>query len=171
MISLSLSRPFERHLADHWLPVDVYVGGKEHAVMHLYYARFLCHFCKNQGLVAHRYSAHCFVCFCCVCTRVSVSLPPFFLAFREPFWKLLVQGLIKGQTFKLADSGQYLKREEIDFTGTHYLDLHGTCQYDTSVTDGRGLGRASLHMPLPDKTAADKTNKESEQHFFFKCIM
>uniref|UniRef100_A0A8C4GI39 leucine--tRNA ligase n=1 Tax=Dicentrarchus labrax TaxID=13489 RepID=A0A8C4GI39_DICLA len=83
-------RPFERHLADHWLPVDVYIGGKEHAVMHLYYARFLCHFCKDQGLVAH----------------------------REPFWKLLVQGLIKGQTFKLADSGQYLKREAIDFTGT-----------------------------------------------------
>ncbi|XP_070823316.1 leucine--tRNA ligase, mitochondrial [Chaetodon trifascialis] len=81
-------RPFERHLADHWLPVDVYIGGKEHAVMHLYYARFLCHFCRDQGLVAH----------------------------REPFWKLLVQGLIKGQTFKLADSGQYLKREEIDFT-------------------------------------------------------
>uniref|UniRef100_A0A671W748 leucine--tRNA ligase n=1 Tax=Sparus aurata TaxID=8175 RepID=A0A671W748_SPAAU len=81
-------RPFERHLADHWLPVDVYIGGKEHAVMHLYYARFLCHFCKDQGLVAH----------------------------REPFRKLLVQGLIKGQTFKLADSGQYLKREDIDFT-------------------------------------------------------
>ncbi|XP_041649043.1 probable leucine--tRNA ligase, mitochondrial [Cheilinus undulatus] len=81
-------RPFERHLADHWLPVDVYIGGKEHAVMHLYYARFLCHFCRDQGLVAQ----------------------------REPFRKLLVQGLIKGQTFKLADSGQYLKREEIDFT-------------------------------------------------------
>uniref|UniRef100_A0A8C9Y4V2 leucine--tRNA ligase n=1 Tax=Sander lucioperca TaxID=283035 RepID=A0A8C9Y4V2_SANLU len=81
-------RPFERRLADHWLPVDVYIGGKEHAVMHLYYARFLCHFCKDQGLVAH----------------------------REPFWKLLVQGLIKGQTFKQADSGQYLKREEIDFS-------------------------------------------------------
>uniref|UniRef100_A0A7N8WNZ1 leucine--tRNA ligase n=1 Tax=Mastacembelus armatus TaxID=205130 RepID=A0A7N8WNZ1_9TELE len=86
-------RPFERHLADHWLPVDVYIGGKEHAVMHLYYARFLCHFCRDQGLVAH----------------------------REPFWKLLVQGLIKGQTFKLANSGQYLKREEIDFTGIHDL--------------------------------------------------
>nr|XP_046255612.1 probable leucine--tRNA ligase, mitochondrial [Scatophagus argus] len=82
------NRPFERHLADHWLPVDVYIGGKEHAVMHLYYARFLSHFCKDQGLVAY----------------------------REPFQKLLVQGLIKGQTFKLAHSGQYLKREEIDFT-------------------------------------------------------
>uniref|UniRef100_A0A8C7FHA3 leucine--tRNA ligase n=1 Tax=Oncorhynchus kisutch TaxID=8019 RepID=A0A8C7FHA3_ONCKI len=82
-------RPFERSLADHWLPVDVYIGGKEHAVMHLYYARFLSHFCRDQGLVGH----------------------------REPFKKLLVQGLIKGQTFRAADSGQYLKRDDIDFTG------------------------------------------------------
>ncbi|XP_029308406.1 leucine--tRNA ligase, mitochondrial isoform X1 [Cottoperca gobio] len=89
-------RPFERHLADHWLPVDVYIGGKEHAVMHLYYARFLCHFCNDQGLVAH----------------------------REPFQKLLVQGLIKGQTFKQADSNRYLKREEIDFTDKEPV-VHG----------------------------------------------
>uniref|UniRef100_A0A6Q2XT91 leucine--tRNA ligase n=1 Tax=Esox lucius TaxID=8010 RepID=A0A6Q2XT91_ESOLU len=82
-------RPFKRSLVDHWLPVDVYIGGKEHAVMHLYYARFLSHFCRDQGLVEH----------------------------REPFKKLLVQGLIKGQTFRAADSGQYLKREDIDFTG------------------------------------------------------
>lgn len=40
-----------------------------------------------------------------------------FLLSREPFRKLLVQGLIKGQTFKLADGGQYLRREEVDFTG------------------------------------------------------
>ncbi|XP_077432792.1 leucine--tRNA ligase, mitochondrial [Vanacampus margaritifer] len=90
-------RPFERHLVDHWMPVDVYIGGKEHAVMHLYYARFLCHFCKDQGLVAH----------------------------REPFRKLLVQGLIKGQTFRRADSGQYLKREEIDFTEKEPVALGG----------------------------------------------
>ncbi|XP_056142307.1 probable leucine--tRNA ligase, mitochondrial [Lampris incognitus] len=81
-------RPFGRSQADHWLPVDVYIGGKEHAVMHLYYARFLCHFCRDQGLVAH----------------------------REPFRKLLVQGLIKSQTFKLAEGGQYVKREDVDFT-------------------------------------------------------
>ena len=53
---LFLFRPFQRQLADRWLPVDVYIGGKEHAVMHLYYARFLCHFCKDQGLVAHRWN-------------------------------------------------------------------------------------------------------------------
>ncbi|RXM27332.1 putative leucine--tRNA ligase, mitochondrial [Acipenser ruthenus] len=83
-------RPFDRVLADHWMPVDLYIGGKEHAVMHLYYARFFSHFCKDQNLVKH----------------------------REPFHKLLVQGLIKGQTFRLAESGQFLKREEIDFSGT-----------------------------------------------------
>lgn len=81
-------RPFDRSQADRWLPVDVYIGGKEHAVMHLYYARFLSHFCKDQGLVAH----------------------------REPFRKLLVQGLIKGQTFRQAETGQYLKKQDVDLT-------------------------------------------------------
>ncbi|XP_057195857.1 probable leucine--tRNA ligase, mitochondrial [Triplophysa rosa] len=82
-------RPFERSWADHWMPVDVYIGGKEHAVMHLYYARFLSHFCRDQGMVSH----------------------------REPFKKLLVQGLIKGQTFRVAETGQYLKKDDIDVTG------------------------------------------------------
>lgn len=36
---------------------------------------------------------------------------------REPFNKLLVQGLIKNWTFRLATTGKYLKREEVDFTG------------------------------------------------------
>lgn len=82
-------RAFERPLVDSWLPVDVYIGGKEHAVMHLYYARFISHFCRDLGLVTH----------------------------REPFKKLLVQGLIKGQTFRSAETGQYLRRDQIDFTG------------------------------------------------------
>lgn len=103
--------------------------------MHLYYARFLCHFCKDQALVAHRYSTLYLLLLCMYMCECELTL---FLYFREPFRKLLVQGLIKGQTFKLADSGQYLKREEIDFTGTRYLNLLGVCQCDTSVTDGRG---------------------------------
>uniref|UniRef100_A0A8C2FJQ6 leucine--tRNA ligase n=1 Tax=Cyprinus carpio TaxID=7962 RepID=A0A8C2FJQ6_CYPCA len=85
----NLLRPFERSRADHWMPVDVYIGGKEHAVMHLYYARFLSHFCRDQGMVSH----------------------------REPFRKLLVQGLIKGQTYRVPETGQYLKKEDIDFSG------------------------------------------------------
>ncbi|XP_058144797.1 leucine--tRNA ligase, mitochondrial isoform X2 [Dasypus novemcinctus] len=80
--------PFDTALADHWMPVDLYIGGKEHAVMHLFYARFFSHFCHDQKMVKH----------------------------REPFRKLLAQGLIKGQTFRLP-SGQYLQREDVDLTG------------------------------------------------------
>ncbi|XP_053118196.1 leucine--tRNA ligase, mitochondrial isoform X3 [Hemicordylus capensis] len=82
-------RPFRKDLADYWMPVDLYIGGKEHAVMHLYYARFISHFCHNQKLTKY----------------------------KEPFYKLLVQGLIKNRTFRLESTGRYLKREEVDFTG------------------------------------------------------
>ncbi|XP_041039639.1 probable leucine--tRNA ligase, mitochondrial [Carcharodon carcharias] len=82
-------KPFDKAPADFWMPVDLYIGGKEHAVMHLYYARFISHFCNDQNMVKY----------------------------REPFRKLLVHGLIKGKTFRTISSGQYLKKEEISFGG------------------------------------------------------
>uniref|UniRef100_A0A671ETV0 leucine--tRNA ligase n=1 Tax=Rhinolophus ferrumequinum TaxID=59479 RepID=A0A671ETV0_RHIFE len=95
--------PFNTALADYWMPVDLYIGGKEHAVMHLFYARFLSHFCHDQKMVKH----------------------------REPFHKLLAQGLIKGQTFRLP-SGQYLQREEIDLTGS--APVHAETKEKLEVT-------------------------------------
>ncbi|XP_044109677.1 probable leucine--tRNA ligase, mitochondrial isoform X1 [Neovison vison] len=95
--------PFNTALADYWLPVDLYIGGKEHAVMHLFYARFFSHFCHDQKMVKH----------------------------REPFHKLLAQGLIKGQTFRLP-SGQYLQREEVDLTGA--VPVHAETRETLEVT-------------------------------------
>nr|XP_033786211.1 probable leucine--tRNA ligase, mitochondrial isoform X2 [Geotrypetes seraphini] len=86
----NLQRPFDRALADYWMPVDLYIGGKEHAVMHLYYARFFSHFCNNQKMVKY----------------------------KEPFHKLLVQGLIKAKSFKLPSTGQYLKKKDVNFSGS-----------------------------------------------------
>ena len=45
------SAPFSRESVDYWLPVDMYVGGAEHAVMHLLYARFWTKVLYDAGLV------------------------------------------------------------------------------------------------------------------------
>ncbi len=46
--------PFDRALIDEWLPVDEYIGGVEHAVMHLLYARYFIKVLNDLGLVGFR---------------------------------------------------------------------------------------------------------------------
>ncbi len=58
--------PFSKELADSWLPVDQYIGGIEHAVMHLMYARFFHKFMRDLGMVKS----------------------------NEPFARLLTQGMV-----------------------------------------------------------------------------
>jgi leucyl-tRNA synthetase len=48
------SAPFDRALIDEWCPVDQYIGGVEHAVMHLLYARYFIKVLNDLGLVGFR---------------------------------------------------------------------------------------------------------------------
>jgi leucyl-tRNA synthetase len=62
--------PFEVHAVDYWMPVDLYIGGIEHAVLHLLYARFWTKVLRDLGLVKY----------------------------DEPFTRLLTQGMVCMET-------------------------------------------------------------------------
>ncbi len=68
--------PFDRALVDHWLPVRQYIGGIEHAILHLLYSRFFTKVLNDLGLVG----------------------------FREPFLRLFTQGMIHYHGAKMSKS-------------------------------------------------------------------
>jgi leucyl-tRNA synthetase len=70
------SAAFERDVVDYWMPVDQYIGGVEHAVLHLLYARFFTKVLADLGLVG----------------------------FREPFRRLFTQGMIHRHGAKMSKS-------------------------------------------------------------------
>jgi len=68
--------PFDRPIADYWLPVNQYIGGIEHAILHLMYARFFTKVMNDLGMVG----------------------------FREPFLRLFNQGMIYRHGAKMSKS-------------------------------------------------------------------
>ena len=84
------AEPTERAAVDGWLPVDQYIGGIEHAILHLLYARFFTRAMHKTG-------------------RVGLS---------EPFAGLFTQGMVTHESFKSAD-GAWLYPEEVDRSGEH----------------------------------------------------
>ena len=77
--------PFSREAVDSWLPVDQYVGGIEHAILHLLYSRFFTKVLRDRGL----------------------------LGFDEPFQRLLTQGMVQGITYKNPHSGKYIAPADV----------------------------------------------------------
>ncbi|MEN1762048.1 leucine--tRNA ligase [Anoxynatronum sibiricum] len=69
-------KPFDKSLANQWMPVDQYIGGVEHAILHLLYSRFFVKVMKDIGL----------------------------LDFDEPFNNLLTQGMVLKDGAKMSKS-------------------------------------------------------------------
>lgn len=69
-------KPFEEKDIDYWMPVDQYIGGVEHAILHLLYARFFTKVLHDLGLVK----------------------------FREPFTNLFAQGMVTKDGAKMSKS-------------------------------------------------------------------
>ncbi|HWU49626.1 MAG TPA: leucine--tRNA ligase [Asticcacaulis sp.] len=79
------TEPINKQAADYWLPVDQYIGGIEHAVLHLLYARFITRALNHCG----------------------------YLDVKEPFAGLFTQGMLTHETYKDA-KGQWVEPGDIE---------------------------------------------------------
>ena len=78
-------KPFDLAKVQDWLPVDQYVGGIEHAILHLLYSRFFTKVLRDRGLVS--------------CD--------------EPFARLLTQGMVQASAYKNPTTGKYFPPHQL----------------------------------------------------------
>lgn len=74
---------FDQKAVDYWMPVDQYIGGVEHAILHLLYSRYYTRVLKDFGLVKY----------------------------KEPFTRLLTQGMVCKETVSCPEHGFLLPQE------------------------------------------------------------
>ncbi|MBF0226617.1 MAG: leucine--tRNA ligase [Desulfobacterales bacterium] len=79
---------FDIDAVKYWMPVDQYIGGVEHAILHLLYSRYFTRVLKDVGLVS----------------------------FKEPFTRLLTQGMVCKETISCPEHG-FLYPEQAEGTG------------------------------------------------------
>ncbi|SMQ68824.1 leucyl-tRNA synthetase [Altererythrobacter xiamenensis] len=87
-------KPFDKEEVAKWLPVEQYIGGIEHAILHLLYARFWTRALKHMGLVD----------------------------FAEPFASLFTQGMVTHETYQLGD-GSWLSPDEVRKDGADWVTI------------------------------------------------
>jgi len=91
---LEQNHPFNVEDVNYWMPVDQYIGGVEHAILHLLYSRFFTLALKDE----------------------------FKFKFSEPFQNLFTQGMVCHPTFK-SEKGEWIFPKDVKFEdGKYYLD-------------------------------------------------
>jgi leucyl-tRNA synthetase len=87
-------KPFDRAEAEKWLPVAQYIGGVEHAILHLLYARFWTRALQRLG-------------------KISIA---------EPFKGLFTQGMVTHMTYRAGD-GSWLSPDEVRSEGDDWIHI------------------------------------------------
>ena len=124
----------DRKILDYWLPIDLYVGGTEHAVGHLMYSRFWTKFLKDTG----------------------------YLSVEEPFQQLVNQGMIQGTSqmmYRHKETNAFVSADLVpEEEEDHYSQLHA----DVNLVRSQVLDVEGYKQWTQDNTAKFVLNEAGE---------
>ncbi|WP_426032316.1 leucine--tRNA ligase [Caulobacter sp. DWP3-1-3b2] len=117
------AEPINKDAADHWMAVDQYIGGVEHAVLHLLYARFITRALKDEGL----------------------------LSVEEPFAGLFTQGMVTHEAYKNA-AGEWVEPSDIRITveGNARSAAHATTGEPITIGDIEKMSKSKKNVVAPE---------------------
>jgi leucyl-tRNA synthetase len=136
--------PWGRAAADYWMPVDQYIGGVEHAILHLMYARFFCKALTDMGL----------------------------LDAQEPFINLFAQGMITRDGAKMSKSrgntvspAEFVERYGADTTRTYICFMGPPVKGGDWSDEGvEGVYRFLARVWRLGREVADRTRAGPGEH-------
>jgi leucyl-tRNA synthetase len=113
-------KPFDRAEAEAWLPVAQYIGGVEHAILHLLYARFWTRALQRIG-------------------RIGIS---------EPFDGLFTQGMVTHETYRAGD-GSWLSPDEVRRDGDDWIHIESGQPVTTGRVEKMSKSKRNTVDPEP----------------------
>jgi leucyl-tRNA synthetase len=113
-------KPFDRAEAEKWLPVAQYIGGVEHAILHLLYARFWTRALEHLG-------------------ELGVS---------EPFKGLFTQGMVTHETYRAGD-GSWLSPDEVRKEGDDWVHIESGQPVTTGRVEKMSKSKRNTVDPEP----------------------